>query len=280
MTAWEVTLRERQLWFAEAVTTPEAEPGVSATEAQVALTSGPRLTALERLDIYRRGYHSRLVECLADDYPVLKHALGAGSFKSLCRAYIAAFPSEAPSLNDYGRHVAAFCTGEAPEMPVPQAFAADLAALEWAIVEVIHARSTAPLTLERLAGVAPEAWPGARLVVNPALRVVRAKYPVEPYFRAVREGTEPPVPAPEASATAVYRVGPTVWRMGLTPAMADVLEALVAGEVLSSSLARAEPALAHLNEDDASQLVMRWFRDWVSSGLFQAVQCETEPRPA
>ena len=102
------TLREQQRAFARAVMERGAVADREVGRIEDLLTAGPRLSALERLDIYRRGYGARLVECLADDYPVLQHALGDGPFEDLCRAYIAAHPTRGPSLNFFGRHMACF----------------------------------------------------------------------------------------------------------------------------------------------------------------------------
>ncbi len=143
-----------------------------------------------------------------------------------------------------------------------------LATLEWAIVEVIHAPSSEPLTIEDLSKVAPEAWGSARTVPNTALRIVRTEYPVNAYFQAVREETDPPWPDPARSAAIVYRSGPTVWRMDLSEPMFEVVSALAAGEPLAASLARAENALAGIDAAEAARLVTYWFREWVSSGLF------------
>jgi hypothetical protein len=269
----DASLRGTQLWFARAVMTPESEPPAAADdETAQRLTAGPRLSAAERLDIYRRGYHARLVECLADDYPALKNALGEEPFDDLCRAYIARHPSEGPSLNFFGRAMGSFCRFEAPA-PFPlRDFAGDLATLEWAIVEVIHAASREPLTLEGLRDLPPEAWADARLVPNGALRLLRFAHPVNAYFQAFREGADPTLPGPEASAMVVYRSGPTVWRMDLTVPMFDVLSALVEGEPLGAALGRAESALAGIAPAEASQRVTHWFREWVSGGLFSAVE--------
>ena len=244
-----MTLRDEQLWFAGAVMS-----GTALDEADRRLTAGPKLGARERLDVYRRGYESRLVECIADDYPVLKIALGDDAFDALCRAYVARFPSVAPNLNAYGRHMPEMCSD----------FAADLARLEWAIVEVIHEPSRAPMTMESLAAVAEETWAGAHLVASPALRLLVSEYPANDYFQAVRDGHGPPLPTAQPSATVVYRSGLTVWRMGLTPPMHRVLAALVGGQPLEAalSLAGGEP----------EEHVTAWFREWVSSGLFVGVE--------
>jgi hypothetical protein len=242
-------LRETLGWFARAVMTGE---GVA--EAERRLTAGPRMTPGERLDVYRRGYAARLVECLADDYPVLEHALGDEAFEALARAYVERFPSTAPNLNAYGRHMAAFCDAHR------RAFEADLARLEWAIVEVIHAPIAPPLKMDRLAAIAMEAWAGATFVASRAVRLLHTAYPVNDYFQAVRDERAPAIPAAAPAATAVYRGGTTVWRMGLAPPMAAVLEALVAGEALGAALTHAEGTPPHQ--------VMASFREWIEGGLF------------
>ena len=269
----DASLCGRQEWFLRAVTTPETD-AASTSEAEAAriLTAGPKLTALDRLEIYRRGYHARLIECLADDYPTLKLALGAEPFEELCRTYIERFPSQSPNLNFYGRRMAELCSAGLSRSAVPRTFCADLATLEWAIVEVIHAPSSPPLTLEGLQHVPADRWGEARLVANTALRLLRFDFPVNAYFQAVREGEKPSIPAPEASATVAYRSGPTIWRMDLTTPMFDVLSALIAGEPLEAALGRAEASLAHLEEQQIVERVMFWFREWVSSGLFVGVE--------
>lgn len=269
-----MSLREAQQWFARAITTPESEPSaVSAEGAAQELTPGPRLSSLERLDVYRTAYHARLIECLVDDYPALQAALGERSFEALCRAFVARHPSTSPSLNTYGAPMAAFCRTETALDC--RAFAADLATLEWAIVEVIHAPGAPPLRPERLAAVPADAWAHARLEVTPAFRLVRAAYPVNTFFQAFRDDKSPSIPEASPSATAVYRSGPTVWRMDLTSPMATLLERLVAGDALGSALELAAGTMDGVPEDVLGQRLMTWFQGWVSGGLFTGIAVET-----
>jgi hypothetical protein len=246
-----------------------------AREIEGRLTAGPKLTAEERLDVYRSGYRLRLVECLADDYPAIQYALGDDAFEDLCALYLGAHPSTGPNLNYFGRHMEELCRGGALSMfgdPQRASFVADLARLEWAIVEVIHAPSADPLTLEGLSHVAPDAWGTAKLVANTSVRLLRFDFPANAYFQAYREDKSPEWPSAAPSMTVVYRSGPTIWRMDLTPPMYEVLSALVAGEKLGEALARAEPCMEGVDPAEAMQRVSHWFREWVSSGLFIAVE--------
>jgi hypothetical protein len=265
------SLRLQQRWFAQAIMTPESEAApIGGSDAARILTAGPRLGALDRLEVYRRAYHARLIECLADDYPALEGALGQDAFVALCRAYIDRHPSAGPNLNSFGRHMAAFCRA-ATATRKENAFAADLASLEWAIVEVIHAPSAAPLTLAGLATIPVEQWADAHLVATPAFRLLRFGYPVNAYFQGFREGTSQPIPTPADSAALIYRSGPTVWRMSLTEPMYELLHATASGESLGASIERAAAAFTDVAEEVAASRVMVWFRDWVASGLFSGV---------
>ena len=262
-------LRAQQEWFASIVSTPEAEPApVDEHSALRLVTPSATLSAIERIDIYRRGYHARLIECLVDDYPVLEHALGEEAFEVLCRAYIARHPSNGPSLNYFGRHMSDFCRTQ----PLPEpGFAADLATLEWAIVLGIHAPTAESIGFEDLGKVAPESWPGARFSVNPSLRILRLAYPANSYLQGYRVGQTPTVPGPRETIVAVYRTGRSVWRLEIEPTLVTLVEALASGATLEAALGRVQALLADKSEEEAARLVSHCFQHSVSSGLFSAI---------
>lgn len=282
------TLRELQTWFAAAVTQGDSvEDGLTAAAAGLGLkgagdtlrvlTGGPRLSAVARLGVYHHGYRARLVECLADDYPAVAYALGTQGFEALAHAFIAHHPSRSPSLNFYGQPFAAFCRqlggGGASSLfgDLSPGFVADLADLEWALVECLHAPTADAISAEALATVPPERWTDARLPRSATTRVLRYAHPVNAFFQAFREGREPPEPAPAPSATAVYRKGFVLWRMDLTPAMADLLEGLFGGATLGEALEALEVPDDEAAQQAAQAEVMLWFREWVSSGFFARV---------
>lgn len=273
----DLRLSEQQRWFVMASTDPSgvhagAELASRALgrslSVDACLTAGPRLGAAERLAIYHEGYFARLVECLADDYPALQHFLGAGDFASLARAYIEKFPSRAPSLNAYGARMAEFCrTRSEPWAP----FAADLARLEWAVVEAIHAPSTAGLSAEALAAIPAARWQTARLVPSRTLRLLNFDYPVNAYFQAFRDGLMPGVPERYSSSTAVCRRGLPVTRTDLEPDAALLLEDLLAGCPLDSAIRELERRARE--PEVVAQKLPAWLGSWVSGGFFSAIEC-------
>ncbi len=266
--AGSLDLRKQQEWFAAIVSTPETEAApVDALSAARLVKPSRTLSSLERLEIYRRGYHARLIECLADDYPVLQFALGEDAFEALCRKYIARHPSTGPSLNYFGRHMSALCKSE--NLP---GFCADLATLEWAVVIGIHAPTAPALGFEDLSQVPPERWPGARFGANPSLSILRFEYAVNAYLQSFRNGDAVVAPpAAQRSVVAVYRTGKAVWRLELDPALVTLVEALAAGATLEAGLGQVQTLLADRTEAEAAALVSTCFRHAVSSGLFSTL---------
>lgn len=271
-------LRDVQVWTVGAISGVGADADDQAITRYV--TAGPRLSAAERFDIYRSGYHARLIECLLDDYPVLAAMLdrdGDGQFAALCRAYVDRHPSASPNLNGFGRHMASFCREVAleafPGFAAVGPFASDLAALEWALVEVLHAETAPPLDIAALQALPPESWASARFIASDALRLLRFAYPVNAVFIANRiDEIVPEVPAPSPNAVAVYRKDMQLWRMDLTPAMLGVLEPLVAGKSLGEALETVEAECTDpdvLAQTGANLMV--WFREWVDAGFFTRV---------
>jgi hypothetical protein len=268
------SLRELQTWFAAVVTHPESvEAGIASTahRAERVVTPSAHLSVQERLGIYHYGYRARLIECLADDYGVLQKAIGEDAFEALAGAYVVAHPSTAPSLNFYGRHMPSFVRTYATSAFDPT-FAADLATLEWALVETLHAAAAPTLSLEQLSRVPPAQWSSARLPKADTVRVHRFSYPVNAYLQAVRTGGVPDLPAPAPTATAIYRSGFILWRMDLTPVMARLLESLFSGATLGEALSRIETDESDPDAiAEAERSVMAWFREWVSGGFFARI---------
>jgi hypothetical protein len=284
------SLRDVQVWMVSAITgVRDRTPDASAKDVERYVTAGPRLSAADRFDIYRSGYHARLFECLLDDYPVLAamlQQLGDDAFDILCRAYVDRHPSASPNLNGFGRHMASFCR-EGKVEGIPgfddlRVFASELATLEWSLVEVLHAETAAPLEIAALQALPPEAWARARFITNPALHVFRFEYPVNAVFIANRiEEIVPEVPARSPNAVAVYRKDMQLWRMDLTPAMLGVLEPLLAGKTLGEALEAIEAEVTDpeiLAQTGANLMV--WFREWVDAGFFTRIELAPDsPEP-
>ena len=271
----EITLREVQVWMVGAIT----GASVDASSVERFVTDGPRLDAAARFEIYRSGYRARLVECLLDDYPVLAKTLGHERFEALATAYIDRHPSSSPNLNAYGRHFASFCLECAPEeLGVPASFASELAALEWSVVEVIHAEAAGPLDVGELQRSPPERWARARFVRSEAVRLHRFDHAVNRHYQAVLDGGDATsstalARSPHITPTLVYRSDVAVWRMDLTPMMHLVLGPLLAGETIGGALGQVEEEVTEPAQlEELGQNLHAWFAAWSSAGLFARIE--------
>lgn len=259
--ASERRLDAAQRWLFQRVTQPLGAPPAEPDGDARWVTSG-KLPSAERIAVYQRAYFSRLVECLRDDYPALARALGADAFEASCLAFIEAHPPASASLNHYGAPFADFCaTRHGPHA----AFASDLARLEWAVVECIHADAERWLDARELGAISEQQWSLARLIASPAARLLATSYRVHAYYRAFLDGEQPEPPAFEATTIAVCRRGDPVRRFEVDPRFAGLLRRLMSGEPLAGALAEV-PA-----DESAAAELQRALSEWVACGLFCGV---------
>lgn len=214
----------------------------------------------ERLAIYRRGYFARLTECLADDFPALMSALGGPQFKTLCKDYIATHPSTSPNLNSFGRFLPDFLLQHNDlEMAL---FYRDLARLEWALVEVLHAEASPPISAMALAATLTESLLDIRVEVSKAVKLLTFGYPVNEFFQAFCDNSALELPAPTITSVAVVRVEYALWRLDLLPVQATLLSRLAQGKALNAALDGIQATPAQ---------IQAWFSDWTRLGIFSAI---------
>ena len=115
--------------------------------------------------VYRNAYVARLAEILADDYAQLHAYLGDQAFAKLVKAYIDANPSDQRSARWFGRHLPDFVRESATYAKHPEL--AEIADLEKALADAFDGPDAAPLTIEALAALPPEAWPHLTLEPHP-----------------------------------------------------------------------------------------------------------------
>ncbi len=262
-------LRATQIWMVGAITGRE----VDAADAARYVTGGPRMHAAARLDVYRSVYRARLVECLREDYPVLASAIPGPNFEELAHDYIRRHPSSSTNLNAFGCFLPSFCRDAAPLRGSPhRGFFSELAELEWALVEAIHAESSPALDIAPLEGAPPERWEKARFLASKTVRLLRFTHPVGDFYQASLDEESPPVPAAAPSAVLVYRRDTQVWRMSLSPTMLAVLAPLLGGETLGRTLSSLEASLTSAAEaGEVAVNLHGWFREWADAGIFAAV---------
>ncbi len=268
---------QRRLW--RLITGPE---GVQAALAAEGDASGAALATLlrgdrglapgERVAVYANAYFVRIHDCLRDDFGALARALGPDAFHDLVKTYLMAHPPTRPSL----RHAGARLAEHLDTAPFASifgrrcAYAADLARLEWAVLEAFDAADAPVLERETLAAVPHDAWGELRFEATPSLSLLGLAWPVH----AVRErydGDEddavwagPPVLGPESTHIRVWRNEERVRYRAISALEADALAAVQRGEPFG---ALCERIAGSVGDAEAAPCAAAFLEAWLAAGL-------------
>ncbi len=146
--------------------------------------------ARQRLDIYRNAYFIRLERALAHDFPVSERILGQNRFARLAGDYVLAHPSESPSLRYLGHQFANWLKIHAGTT------IADLAAIEWAVMQVFDGANVAPADPNCLQSFSPTDWPRLKVTLLPTLTLLQLSSDADRVWLAkgknIELNTEPP----------------------------------------------------------------------------------------
>lgn len=210
-----------------------AEDGTEAAALAALVRDDRGLGAVERLDVYANAYFYRIHDCLAEDFGALRAALGPDWFHDLITAYLLDHPPRHPSLRFAGDRLAGHLRDAAGAQPFRDRlpWAADLAALEWALVDAFDAADAPAVGREALAAVPPDRWSALRFELQPALAQLCTKWPVHALRRAWDR--EEPLAAslePSESSLRVWRSGERVRYQSIDASEAQALERIARGE--------------------------------------------------
>jgi hypothetical protein len=247
--------------------------------------SDATLVASERLEIYANAYFHRILGVLRDDYPALAARLGDVGFHDLVTSYLLVEPSRHGSLRHVGARLSAFLRAHDAASGVRDRapWAADLADLEWARVEVFDAPDAPVLERAAVSALAPEAFAGLALRRGPWTRLGEHAHPVDRLWRAalrddargpLADGDEDRAGAPSRESIAPERVHVLVWRR-----REAVLHRRVDADEASALAALAEGTrfddlceriAARVGEADAPARIAAWLEQWLADGILHA----------
>ncbi len=296
---------QRRLW--QLITAPEGAASVlRATQTagdsdwKLAdwIVSDTQLSALQRVEVYANAYFYRILDCLKEDYAALAIAVGDAGFHDLVTAYLLAHPSRHPSLRHVGALLEEFLARSPRAAPFRRRWpwAADLARLEWALVNSFDAPDASALTREELARVPPEKWETLELRLHDSVQVLHLDWPVhelrevlERESKATRlahpsaaaaadlhalvtrpgENTLTPPDAPKPSSVCVWRKAERVFWRPVDSLEAELLTAARAGASFGALCQRTSEALG---ANAAPAYAAARFQRWVADALL--VPCQ------
>lgn len=169
-----------------------------------------RLSAIQKIEIYSRGYLLRLLECMDAEYPALKNLLGEELFQTFAKGYLVHQPPTSPNLFNLGENFPAFLNASQPANNDSEramfALPVDLALLERTISEVSRMEG-----LEGRSEDKPEAnllhyfFDTLAVKTSPCLKLLQLNFPLTEFVRAVYKGEEPNIPERQTSYIAISR---------------------------------------------------------------------------
>jgi len=259
-----------------------AEIDVSAAEVEQVVERSRQLSAIERLQVYGNAYYARLLECLREEYPALRHAVGDEAFDALAFGYLQACPSQSYTLGNLGARFPQYLRDTRPNddddngLPAWPDLLIDLATLERTYGEVFDGPGVEGETLlsaDDLLAIAADAWEATRLVTVECLRLLRLRFPVHEYATAVKRGEEASIPPARPTYLAVSRRDYVVRRWELAGAELELLELLQQGTTVGEAIRRvaAGAETIDLAADELAERLREWFRRWTAAGFFRAI---------
>ncbi len=179
-----------------------------------------------RFAVYRNNLHHGLGQALGEAYPVVRRLVGDAFFMATARIFLAAYPPRSRSLALHGEGFAEFLDGFEPASTLP--YLADVARLERAWLESLHAADAEPLTPDALADLG-DGLATARFEPHPATRLVQSAHPVVSIWQANQEDGSGGEIEDRPEAALVCRALDTVTVRALAPADAGFAAALLDG---------------------------------------------------
>lgn len=154
------------------------------------LTGPDGRPAGRRFDVYRNNVAVSLTEALRQAFPVIRKLVGEEFFTAMAREHARLHPPRSPLLMLYGEDMPAFLAGFPPVAHL--GYLPDIARLELALRQSYHAADARPLPAERLQELSPGAFLSARLMLAPAVRLIRSDWPIHAIWQANTLGSAPP----------------------------------------------------------------------------------------
>jgi len=198
----------------------------------------------KRFDVYRNNVVVSLTEALEIAFPVVAKLIGSKNFRAVAGLYLRRHPPRSPVLMFYGDRMAAFLADFEPLRHVP--YLADIARLEQALRRSYHAADATPLDPAQIQRMPPERLMAARVILAPAVHLIRSRYPVHGIWRYNTEDSAP-TPAPQGENVLITRPEYDPRLTTLAPGGGTFVDALIAGRTFGAAH---DAALAQVPEFD------------------------------
>lgn len=229
-----------------------------------------RLSPMQSLAIYQRGYFSRLLQCMQSQFKALHHALGPELFADFAREYLQATPSRSPTLAFLGQDFATYLQSARPDAAAAEKeiwidFMVDLAQFEWTLYRLFDA---AGAEQSGYAGIEQADDPHLRL--QACMRLCHFRFPVNAYYQQVARAENPGFPDARTVYLALVRTNYRIGIFSLLPAQHHFLhqvQQLQPQQHITDAL-HDTARVFHRTDETARQAWQTWRHDWLQAGFF------------
>lgn len=238
------------------------------------------MTIADAVGIYRNTIRWTLTRALRLSYPAVHKLVGTEFFEGAVEQFLRRHWPQSACLDDFGADFIPFLDTFEPAGDL--IYLADVARLEWAVHQALHAPRGPAMDLERLSQLGNEQCTAVRFTANPSLRLIAVDTPADVIWRAVLEQDERALAgiqvarAPRyllvqgvpASEVEVSPVGESEW---------NLLQALSSGVALEQALQQFRDSApeADLDRVLAFHLAAGRFTDF-SVGMFGADSADAQ----
>ena len=231
---------------------------------KVHIVNDKKVGAKKRLGIYYDAYRLRIIEALANAYPILKALLGDEVFNRTARSYIEQYPSTYRNMRWVGDQMQTHLQKILPQ----HAVASEMAAFEWALSLAFDAEDVPSVTLQDLALIPLEDWADLKFVFHPSLRMLQLQWNVLPIWGALNGEETPPKAAKKNVTCLIWRMNLNSHYRSLDAAEHAALQSAIAG---ASFGALCEQLQENASEEKATIQAAQYLSGWLNDGLITKV---------
>lgn len=218
-----------------------------------------RVNAASRTAVYRNNLHANFSAVLALEFPVLQKLTGNDYFRQLALQYQSVHASRSGNLHHIGEAFALWLTTRFVDGDYR--WFADVAAFEWAWQECYVAAEPDPhADLARIGELSEAQQESLRIVLHPACRLTRSRWPVLSIWQAHQPGADTAaalaaIDMNRGENAVLVRQADHISAHSLGDAEAILLACLQAGRPLGAALDQAFAADAQFNAATTMQRV-------------------------
>ena len=226
---------------------------------------------VERLGIYHEAYRLRLIDALRNDFPALERFVGDDRFIELMDQYIAAHPSQHPSLRWLGKKLPAFLHDS--ENIQHHIATYELAEFEWAQVMAFDASNSNTATLDDVRTLQNTQWLTLQLEFQPALQKLHLKSNAPEIWQALTKDDDAvePIIEDEAQDWLVWRDDLQVVYRAVDTTELWCLNAFLDGKNFSDIC---EGLCQWFEPADVPPRAAQYLQRWLQNGLVARVVAE------